>query len=190
MWFLAKLWVRKFNFVVLVLSPSGWEQYFFSMQSNWFKNNNSGISVSDMLSLDNILFANNSLAAGSFELNFKEFFANWFANDNSGASKLYNLRKSRLWPIEGWMGLGSIRGGYLWPQAMICLPFTFISGFVCLQFYIYFRIYIFPLLFLIHFIHQLPTSILVTIGKWTTLSSVEIVAIEVTLLPNTQCWTL
>ena len=154
------------------------------LQSNWSKKN-SGVSVLDMLSLNNIFFANNCLAAGSFELYFKEFFADWFANNNSGASKLYNLRKSRLWPIEGWMGLGSIRGGYLWPRAVICLPFTFISGFVCLQFYIYFRIYIFPLLFLIHCIHQLPTSLMVIIGKWTTLSSAEIVAIEVALLPNT-----
>ena len=35
-----------------------------------------GVSVLDMLSLNNILFANNSLAAGSFELYFKVFFAN------------------------------------------------------------------------------------------------------------------
>ena len=57
----AKLWIRKFNFVVLVLSPSGWEWYFYkslSLQSNWSKNNNSGVSVLDLLSHNNILFVN------------------------------------------------------------------------------------------------------------------------------------
>ena len=79
---------------MLVLSPSGWELNFYHLflQSNWSKKN-SGVSVLDMLSLNNIFFANNSLAAGSFELYFKEFFADWFANDNSGASTIQFAQK-------------------------------------------------------------------------------------------------